>query len=53
MSNLSFANTHNMIAFLQKPKEFEGFTDIIDFLSASTLRYALTVNPTIYISHMK
>lgn len=53
MSKLSFAKTYNMIAFLQKPKEADGSTEIIDFLNASTLRYALTVNPTIYVSHMK
>ena len=53
MSTLSFADQHNMIAFLQKPNESEGFTEIIDFLNATHIKYALTVNPTIYISNIK
>ncbi|GKD49818.1 hypothetical protein Tco_1278794 [Tanacetum coccineum] len=31
-----------------KPEESDGFERIIDFLNASSIRYALTVNPTIY-----
>ncbi|GJZ18020.1 hypothetical protein Tco_0554143 [Tanacetum coccineum] len=31
-----------------KPKESDGFEGMIDFLNASSIRYALTVNPTIY-----
>ncbi|GKB14447.1 hypothetical protein Tco_0848370 [Tanacetum coccineum] len=50
MSNLKFAETHNLVAFLEKPKESDGFEGIIDFLNASSIRYALTVNPTIYTS---
>ena len=41
-----------MIAFLQKPEESEGFTQIVDFLNVSGIRYALTINPTIYVSHI-
>ncbi|GJS93784.1 hypothetical protein Tco_0800752 [Tanacetum coccineum] len=48
MSNLKFAETHNLVAFLEKPKENDGFEEIIDFLNASYVQYALTVNPTIY-----
>ncbi|GKA16641.1 hypothetical protein Tco_0696478 [Tanacetum coccineum] len=48
MSTLKFAKTHNLVAFLDKPEESEGFEQIIDFLNASSIRYALTVNPTIY-----
>ncbi|GJT47363.1 putative ribonuclease H-like domain-containing protein [Tanacetum coccineum] len=36
------------VAFLEKPKENNGFEEIIDFLNASSVQYALTVNPTIY-----
>ncbi|GKC17407.1 retrovirus-related pol polyprotein from transposon TNT 1-94, partial [Tanacetum coccineum] len=36
--------------FLDKPTESEGFEQIVDFLNASSIRYALTVNPTIYTS---
>ncbi|GJT20941.1 ribonuclease H-like domain-containing protein [Tanacetum coccineum] len=50
MSSLKFAETHNVIAFLEKPKESDGFTRIIDFLKASSVHYALTVNPIIYTS---
>ncbi|GJV76001.1 hypothetical protein Tco_1507585 [Tanacetum coccineum] len=48
MSTLKFAETHNLVAFLEKPKESNGFEEIIDFLNASSVQYALTVNPTIY-----
>ncbi|GKB04272.1 hypothetical protein Tco_0832415 [Tanacetum coccineum] len=50
MANLKFADTHNMVAFLSKPAESEGFEQIMDFLNAHTIKYALTVNPTIYTS---
>ncbi|GJS73528.1 putative ribonuclease H-like domain-containing protein [Tanacetum coccineum] len=33
-----------------EPKESNGFEEIIDFLNASSVQYALTVNPTIYTS---
>ncbi|GJY50084.1 hypothetical protein Tco_0440040 [Tanacetum coccineum] len=38
------------IAFLDKHAKSEGFEQIVDFLNASSIRYALTVNPTIYTS---
>ncbi|GJR49982.1 hypothetical protein Tco_1400503 [Tanacetum coccineum] len=50
MTTLKFANTHNMVAFLVKPAESEGFEQIVDFLNAHTIKYALTINPTIYTS---
>ncbi|GKB91707.1 hypothetical protein Tco_0963979 [Tanacetum coccineum] len=50
MSTLTFADTHNMVAFLEKPAESDGFHEIIDFLNANQIHYALTVNPTIYTS---
>ncbi|GKB02819.1 hypothetical protein Tco_0830908 [Tanacetum coccineum] len=53
MSKLKFAETHNLVAFLEKPKESDGLEGIIDFLNASSIRYALTVNPTIYTSCIK
>ncbi|GJT01322.1 hypothetical protein Tco_0822491 [Tanacetum coccineum] len=53
MSNLKFAETHNLVAFFEKPEESDGFKGIIDFLNASSIRYALTVNPTIYTSCIK
>ncbi|GKD10405.1 hypothetical protein Tco_1190090 [Tanacetum coccineum] len=50
MANLKFGDTPNMVAFLSKPAESEGFKKIMDFLNANPIRYALTINPTIYIS---
>ncbi|GKC52247.1 hypothetical protein Tco_1074992 [Tanacetum coccineum] len=50
MSSHKFAKTHNLVAFLEKPAESEGFEQIVDFLNANPIRYALTINPTIYIS---
>nr|GEU76501.1 hypothetical protein [Tanacetum cinerariifolium] len=50
MSTLNFAEVHNMIAYLSKPTESVGFEQIIDFLNAHPIKYALTVNPTIYTS---
>ncbi|GJR04780.1 hypothetical protein Tco_0527764 [Tanacetum coccineum] len=48
MSTLTFPGTHNMVAFLEKPAESDRFHEIIDFLNANQIHYALTVNPTIY-----
>ncbi|GKD08714.1 hypothetical protein Tco_1188399 [Tanacetum coccineum] len=48
MANLKFADTHNMVVFLSKPVESEGFKQIVDFINANPIRYALTINPTIY-----
>ncbi|GKE89205.1 hypothetical protein Tco_1566680 [Tanacetum coccineum] len=39
-----------MVAYLKKPEGSEGFHQIVDFLNASHIRYALTENPTIYVS---
>ncbi|GKA51724.1 hypothetical protein Tco_0744920 [Tanacetum coccineum] len=50
MSTPKFTAIHNLVAFLEKPKESNGFEEIIDFLNASSVQYALTVNPTIYTS---
>ncbi|GJT33686.1 hypothetical protein Tco_0924105 [Tanacetum coccineum] len=50
MTTLQFADTHNLVAFLAKLAESEGFEQIVDFLNANPIRYALTINPTIYTS---
>nr|GEW41354.1 copia protein [Tanacetum cinerariifolium] len=52
MSSL-FADTHNMVAILEKLDAAEGFKQIINFLSRCYIHYALTVNPHIYISCIK
>ncbi|GJX88701.1 hypothetical protein Tco_0340715 [Tanacetum coccineum] len=41
---------HNVVAFLEKPIESDGFVEIIDFLKARSIHYALIVNPIIYTS---
>ncbi|GJW35608.1 hypothetical protein Tco_0058528, partial [Tanacetum coccineum] len=48
MTSLKYSDKHNMVAFLKKPNESVGFTEIVDFLKGTSLRYALTHNPTIY-----
>nr|GEW29112.1 hypothetical protein [Tanacetum cinerariifolium] len=49
----AFADTHNMVAILAKSNASEGFDQILDFLTGSYIRYALTVNPHIYVSYIK
>nr|GEW58608.1 hypothetical protein [Tanacetum cinerariifolium] len=51
--SLLFADTHNVVAILEKSDAAEGFEQIIDFLSGSYIHYALTVSPPIYISCIK
>ena len=55
MAILHFADEHNQVAYLQKSNEKSGpvFHQIVDFLNTTHIRYALTVNPTIYVSHIK
>nr|GEX87178.1 hypothetical protein [Tanacetum cinerariifolium] len=42
MVNLTFADSHNMVAYLEKSIENADFIEIVDFLNASHIRYALT-----------
>ncbi|GJQ95736.1 hypothetical protein Tco_0006875 [Tanacetum coccineum] len=42
-----------MVAYLKKPEGSEEFHQIVDFLNVSHIRYALTENPTIYVSLIK
>ncbi|GKD66168.1 hypothetical protein Tco_1308276 [Tanacetum coccineum] len=42
-----------MVAYLKKPIGSEGFQEIVDFLNGNHIRYALTKNPTIYVSLIK
>ncbi|GJY87501.1 hypothetical protein Tco_0502129 [Tanacetum coccineum] len=53
MSTPTFAATHNLVAFLEKPAKSIGFEQIIDFLNAKPFKYALTVNPTVHTSCIK
>ncbi|GJU31341.1 hypothetical protein Tco_1174930 [Tanacetum coccineum] len=53
MSDLKFADTHNLVTFLEKPTESAGFDEIVDFLNAKPIKYALTVNLTVNCSCIK
>nr|GEW32013.1 hypothetical protein [Tanacetum cinerariifolium] len=50
MSTIKFAETHNLVAFLEKSAKSEGFEQIVEFLNANPIKYALKVNHTIYTS---
>nr|GEU84066.1 xylulose kinase-1 [Tanacetum cinerariifolium] len=51
--SLTFVDTHNVVAYLNKSDASEGFNQVIDFLNGSYIKYALTVNPTIYVTCIK
>nr|GFA10602.1 hypothetical protein [Tanacetum cinerariifolium] len=51
--SLTFAETHNMVAYLTKSDASRGFNQVIDFLNGSYIKYALTVNLNIYVSCIK
>nr|GEZ76645.1 hypothetical protein [Tanacetum cinerariifolium] len=51
--SLTFAETYNMVAYLSKYDASEGFNQIIDLLNGIPIKYALTVNPNIYVSCIK
>nr|GEY63766.1 hypothetical protein [Tanacetum cinerariifolium] len=51
--SLTFANTQNMVAYLNKSDASEGFNQVIDFLNANYIKYALTINTHIYVSCIK
>ncbi|GKC70076.1 hypothetical protein Tco_1115959 [Tanacetum coccineum] len=53
MATLEFCDKHNMVAYLKKIEGSAEFHQIIDFLTASHIHYALTENPTIYASFIK
>nr|GEV28301.1 hypothetical protein [Tanacetum cinerariifolium] len=42
-----------MVAYLNKSDASEGFNQVIDFVNGSYIKYALTVNPNIYVSCIK
>nr|GEX98851.1 hypothetical protein [Tanacetum cinerariifolium] len=53
MARLAFCDYHNMIAILEKYEHNQDFHPIVDFVKASHIRYALTFNPTVYVSHIR
>ncbi|GJY82898.1 hypothetical protein Tco_0496274 [Tanacetum coccineum] len=42
MADLIFADSHNMMAYMEKSEDNADFTEIVDFLNASPIRYSLT-----------
>ncbi|GJR87795.1 putative ribonuclease H-like domain-containing protein [Tanacetum coccineum] len=48
-----FADQHNMVACLEKSEGNADFHEIVDFLTATSIHYALTVSPTIYASYIE
>nr|GEW61141.1 hypothetical protein [Tanacetum cinerariifolium] len=53
MARLAFCDYHNMVAILEKYEHNVDFHQIVDFVEASHIRYALTINPTVYVSHIR
>nr|GEW71176.1 hypothetical protein [Tanacetum cinerariifolium] len=42
-----------MVAILEKYEHNVDFHHIVDFVEASHIRYTLTINPTVYVSHIR
>nr|GEX04249.1 hypothetical protein [Tanacetum cinerariifolium] len=53
MARLAFYDYHNMITILEKYEHNVDFHQIVDFVEASHLRHTLTINPTVYVSHIR
>nr|GFB37813.1 hypothetical protein [Tanacetum cinerariifolium] len=53
MAKLAFCDYHNMVAILEKIEHNTDFHQIVDFLEASHIRHALTIRPTVYVSHIQ
>nr|GEV01677.1 hypothetical protein [Tanacetum cinerariifolium] len=43
MSTPTFAKTYNLIAFLEKPSESDGFEQIVDFLNANQIKKKVVI----------
>ncbi|GJU35515.1 hypothetical protein Tco_1183869 [Tanacetum coccineum] len=53
MAALRYRDEHNKVGYLQKPKGSDDYHQILDFLRASYIRYALTNDPIIFDSLVK
>ncbi|GJW32174.1 hypothetical protein Tco_0052206 [Tanacetum coccineum] len=53
MTKLAFCDYHNMVAILEKTEHNTNFHQIVDFLQASHIMYALMVSTTVYVSHIR
>ncbi|GJT37380.1 hypothetical protein Tco_0937245 [Tanacetum coccineum] len=53
MADLTFVDSHNMVAYLEKSEDNVDFAEIVDFLNASPIKYALTISPIVYVSYIE
>ncbi|GJR49537.1 hypothetical protein Tco_1400058 [Tanacetum coccineum] len=53
MAALRYRDEHNKVGYLQKPTGSDDYHQILDFLRASHIRYALTNDPIIFDSLVK
>ncbi|GJW45418.1 hypothetical protein Tco_0074217 [Tanacetum coccineum] len=53
MADLKFVDQHYMVACLERTEENVEFHQIVDFLTTSSIHYALTVSPIIYASYIE
>nr|GEW52875.1 hypothetical protein [Tanacetum cinerariifolium] len=53
MTDLQFVDQHNMVACLERTDGNIEFHQIVDFLTSSTIHYALTISRTIYASYIE
>ncbi|GJQ96871.1 hypothetical protein Tco_0008010 [Tanacetum coccineum] len=53
MAALRYRDEHNKVGYLQKPKGSDDYHQVLDFLRASHIRYALTNDPIIFDSLVK
>nr|GEY38373.1 hypothetical protein [Tanacetum cinerariifolium] len=53
MAAIRYRDEHNKVGYLLKPTGSDDYHQIIDFLRASHIRYALTHNPIIFYSLVK
>ncbi|GJS59455.1 hypothetical protein Tco_0654239 [Tanacetum coccineum] len=53
MADLTFTDSHNMVAYLEKSEANAEFAEIVDFLNDGPISYALSVSPTIYVSYIE
>ncbi|GJY88022.1 hypothetical protein Tco_0502650 [Tanacetum coccineum] len=52
-TDLKFVDQHNMVACLEKSERNANFHEIVEFLTASSIHYALTVSLIIYASYIE
>ncbi|GKE32098.1 hypothetical protein Tco_1451420, partial [Tanacetum coccineum] len=53
MAALKYRDEHNKVGYIKKPKGSDDYHQVLDFLRASHLRYALTHEPIIFDSLVK